>query len=378
MRFRGGVCEADGGVERSELNALILLRKLAYARAPTVTLWVTPPPQIIDLQGRSSSYAIALPALAQSFYTFPAHAFNLLQMNTIFSNQAAKGWLPWPILSPFLAIFLIVIGSLPFDYWLEFMGYTDPKGEPTSTLGFCLILLFPFAGMGGAVLLWLLIVERRNLATIGISSDRAIHRFAAGAMLGIAMMGVVVGLVAAFGGYHLVSIMPAFSNIGSLGWILALFICFAIQSSIEEFIFRGWLLSTVARRSNVPAGIIATSLAFTLLHFSRGEPILNMVFTFAFSVFACVLALKSKSIVGVMGWHAGWNWFGGTAFDVPITGFDTQVPALVAALQPTGPTFLTGGLEGPEGSIFALILMLVGILVVFGKMRQLKRKVTED
>jgi len=316
--------------------------------------------------------------LAQSFYTLRPHAFTLLQMNTIYSNQAAKGWLPWPILSPFLALLLVVIGSMPFDIWLEFMHFTDSKGEPTSTLGLCLLLLLPFAGMGGAVFLWLLIVERRTLATIGFSGDRAIHRFAAGLMLGILMMGGVVGLIAAFGGYHLVSLAPAFSDIRSLGWIFALLVCFALQASVEEFIFRGWLLSTVARRSNVIVGIIATSIPFTLLHFSRGQPILSIVFTFAFSVFACALAIKSKSIIGAMGWHTGWNWFGGTAFDVPITGFDTKVPALVAELQPKGPIFLTGGAEGPEGSIFALVLMLVGILVAFSKMLTHKRKVAED
>lgn len=295
-------------------------------------------------------------------------------MNTIFSDKAAKGWLPWPILSPFLALFLVVIGSMPFDNWLEFMHFTDPKGEPTSTFGFCLVLLLPFAGMAGAVLLWMLIVERRTFATIGISGDRFIQRFAAGLLLGIIMMGGVVGMIAAFGGYHLVSFMPAFSEIHSLGWIFALLICFTVQASIEEFIFRGWLLSTVARRSNIIVGIIVTSLPFTLLHFSRGQPILNTIFTFAFSVFACALAIRSKSIIGAMGWHTGWNWFGGTAFDVPITGFDTHVPALVAELKPIGPTFLTGGTEGPEGSIFALVLLLLGILFIFGQMRALKLK----
>lgn len=297
-------------------------------------------------------------------------------MKNIYSDQAARGWLPWPVLSPFLAILLVVIGSTPFDFLLEFMGFTDPKGQPTSTLGFCLLLLFPFAGMGGAVLMWLLLVEKRNLATIGISGEHTVRRFAVGAILGIAMMGGVVALAAAFGGYRLINLVPAFSDIGALGWISALFLCFTVQASIEEFIFRGWLLSTVTRRSNVIAGIIATSIAFTLLHFTRGAPILNTIFTFAFSVFACALALKSKSIIGAMGWHTGWNWFGGTAFDVPITGFDTRVPALVAELQPTGPTFLNGGAEGPEGSIFALILLLVGLLVIFTKLRQTKRKAT--
>lgn len=316
-------------------------------------------------------------AIAQSFYTFAGASFTLLGMKTIYSDQAAKGWLPWPILSPFLAIFLVVIGSTPFDFWLEFMRFTDVQGQPTSTLGFCLVLLFPFIGMGGAVLLWVLFVERRSLETIGIMGNNVIPRFAKGAMLGIAMMGGVVALIGAFGGYRLVSLAPAFSEIGSLGWILALFICFIVQASIEEFIFRGWLLSTVTRKSNVIFGIIATSVAFTLLHFTRSAPILNTIFTFAFSVFACVLAIKSKSIIGAMGWHTAWNWFGGTAFDVPITGFDTRVPAFIAELQPTGPTFLTGGQEGPEGSIFALILVLVGILVIIAKMRATKPKVTE-
>lgn len=299
-------------------------------------------------------------------------------MNTIFSDKAAKGWLPWPILSPFLALFLVIIGSMPFDNLLEFMHFTDSKGEPTSTIGFCLMLLLPFTGMGGAILLWMLIVERRSLATIGISGDNIIRRFAVGLMLGILMMGAVVCLIAAFGGYHLVSILPAFSDIRALGWIFALLICFTVQASIEEFIFRGWLLSTVSRRSNIIVGIIVTSLVFTLLHFSRGQPILSIVFTFTFSVFACALAIKSKSIIGAMGWHTGWNWFGGTAFDVPITGFYTQVPALVAKLLPNGPIFLTGGTEGPEGSIFALVLLMVGILFIFGKMRPLKRKIAKD
>ncbi len=299
-------------------------------------------------------------------------------MKTIYSDQAAKGWLPWPILSPFLAIFLVVIGSTPFDFWLEFMRFTDAQGQPTSTLGFCLVLLFPFIGMGGAVLLWVLFVERRSLATVGVLGNHIIPRFAKGAMLGIAMMGAIVALIGAFGGYRIVSFAPAFSDISALGWILALFMCFSVQASLEEFIFRGWLLSTVVRRSNVILGIIATSVAFTLLHFTRGAPILSIVFTFTFSVFACALAIKSKSIIGAMGWHTGWNWFGGTAFDVPITGFDTRVPALIAALQPNGPIYLTGGNEGPEGSIFASILFLVGTLFIFVKMRPLKQKPVEE
>ena len=60
-----------------------------------------------------------------------------------------------------------------------------------------------------------------------------------------------------------------------------------------------------------------------------------------------------------MGWHAGWNWFGGTGFDVPITGMESDLPALIVKLVPVGPAYLNGAGEGPEGSVFTFALLAV-------------------
>ena len=51
-----------------------------------------------------------------------------------------------------------------------------------------------------------------------------------------------------------------------------------------------------------------------------------------------------------MGWHAGWNWLLAVGFEVPVTGLDVHLPALLVKLTPIGPDALTGGAEGPEGS----------------------------
>ena len=87
-----------------------------------------------------------------------------------------------------------------------------------------------------------------------------------------------------------------------------------------------------------------------------------LVMTFIFAIFACAWVRRSNSIWGVMGWHVGWNWFGGTGFDVPITGLDTGLPALVVKLVPVGPAYLNGAGEGPEGSVFTLALLTVASL----------------
>lgn len=116
-----------------------------------------------------------------------------------------------------------------------------------------------------------------------------------------------------------------------------------------------------ARKFGPLAAVVLTTMLFTLLHFGRGQPLLSTMTIVLFSVFACMWALKARSIWGVMGWHAGWNWLLATGFDLPVTGLDAGVPALLVRLIPVGPGWLTGGAEGPEGSIFCALVLIAGI-----------------
>lgn len=166
------------------------------------------------------------------------------------------------------------------------------------------------------------------------------------------------------GGYSVGEVLPAFSSPASLLWIAILLPCFAFQSGVEEFIFRGWLLSTATRRWNLAAGFIASSAAFTFLHFSPHQPVRETVMAFTFGLFACAWAWRAGSIWGVMGWHAGWNWFAGVGFAVPITGLDVHLPALLLQLTPAGPEALTGGTAGPESSLLTIGLLAAGTLLL--------------
>jgi uncharacterized protein len=294
--------------------------------------------------------------------------------HTIFSSEPHRGWLPWAWFSPIVCILLVAFSSVPFDLGLEWIGLTDAKGKPLSTFGFCLFLLLPFVAMGAAVWAWSRFVERRGLATLGLTGAQRLRKHLAGLATGVGMMALAVILIWLAGGYVSKAIFPAFSSPVSLFWIAILLACFVVQSGVEEFIFRGWLLSTATRRWNLTAGFIASSLAFTFLHFSPHQPFREIVMSFTFGLFACAWAWRAGSIWGVMGWHAGWNWFAGVGFAVPITGLDVQLPALLVQLVPSGPDFLTGGSAGPESSILTIDILAAATLLLLVSPKQLAEK----
>ncbi len=290
----------------------------------------------------------------------------------IFSDETPKGWIPPGIAAPVICILLFAVSMLPFDFGLTYLDLTDAKGSPRGPLGFCLLLV-SFIAAGLAVSGWVRWVEKRSLESVGLRGEQRLKKFLIGLAVGIAMMGAIVAVITLSGGYRVADLAPAFASPAALGWIALLLACFTVQASIEEFVFRGWLFSTIMRRWNTTAAFILTSAAFTFLHFSPRTPLLSLAMTFIYSIFACAWVRRSNSIWGVMGWHTGWNWFGGTGFDVPITGLESGLPALVVKLVPVGPAYLNGGGEGPEGSVFTVALLAVASLILLSLARSRKQ-----
>jgi membrane protease YdiL (CAAX protease family) len=93
----------------------------------------------------------------------------------------------------------------------------------------------------------------------------------------------------------------AFRSLVSLGSIAVLLVCFAPQSSVEELVFRGWMLSAIAAKFRVVIAVLLSSLVFSFLDF---EPRANWIFVlnvFLFAVFACCWVIRTGTVWGVMG-----------------------------------------------------------------------------
>jgi hypothetical protein len=141
-----------------------------------------------------------------------------------------------------------------------------------------------------------------------------------------------------------------------------------VQASVEEILFRGWLLSAITRKLGLVAAVVLSSMLFSALHYGPGQLPLVTANTFLFAIFACAWAIRTQNIWGVMGWHAGWNWLLAVGFELPVTGIDVQMPALIVALHPQGVAEVTGGAQGPEGSIFCTIFFVAAAAGLFASM----------
>ncbi len=167
------------------------------------------------------------------------------------------------------------------------------------------------------------------------------------------------------GGLQFTGVAPAFSQPASLVPIALLLFTFALQSSVEELLFRGWLLSVLSKKFNVPIAVVVSSALFSLLHFNPRTHWLVSVGTFLFGLFGCAWVLRTRSVLGIMGWHAGWNWLLAVGFGLPLTGIDVGLPALLVDLQPVGPDWLTGGPQGPEASVVCFGYFILGIALMW-------------
>ncbi len=282
----------------------------------------------------------------------------------VYSTEPARGWIPWGALSAFLALVFVIATALPGDSLIANFVNLSPEGNPLDPAALIAFTLVPFGFLLLVLLAWVRFVERRSLASIGLVGENKLREFLRGHAIGLAGLFVVVLGIWIAGGLHLTAVAPAFSQPASLVPILLLLFTFALQSSVEELLIRGWLLSVLAKKFNVPVAVIVSSALFSLLHFNPRTHWLVSVGTFLFGLFACAWVLRTRSVLGIMGWHAGWNWLLAVGFGLPLTGIDVGLPALLVDLQPIGPEWLTGGAQGPEASVVCFGYFILGMVLM--------------
>lgn len=292
-----------------------------------------------------------------------------MNSRALYSDEPHRGWLPWGALSPFLAILFVVIPAIPLELGFERLGLFDAQGNPAGLRGIALFLLLPFGLTGLVVLGWVRFVERRSLASIGLTRPGGIAKLGRGHLVGCGTIILVVLAIWLAGGFEAQRYAPAWRSPRALLDIAILLPCFLVQASVEEIVFRGWMLSAVARKFNLAWAVALSSLIFCLLHYSPGQFWLVTLNLLLFGGFTCAWALRANSIWGVMGWHAGWNWLLATGFQLPVTGIDLQLPALLVALAPRGADYLTGGSQGPEGSVACTVFLAIAIVVLRRKQK---------
>lgn len=187
--------------------------------------------------------------------------------------------------------------------------------------------------------------------------------FLVGLALGMGMM-LLVHLIQRAGRW--VAVGPGDGTIGRVEG-LSLVLLLGV-SALEEWIFRGLLFNLLLPRVGPGITLALTSAVFGLLHLgNRVRPLTVFNAGLAGAAFGAARLLTGGLALPV-GLHVGWNLMQWPILGYPLYGVERQgflrFPTLVTC-RPQGPQLLSGGTDGPEGSLLdtavsgALFLILL-------------------
>ena len=200
-------------------------------------------------------------------------------------------------------------------------------------------------------------VEKRPLDDYGIPLRQAFGaRFWEGSLWGFAMLSAILLLLWLTGHFQTDSV--ALTGSAIVRWALAWGATFLGVSLTEEFAFRGYWLFTMSRRIRFWPAAFFLSVIFGVAHLgNHGENVLGIVQVVATGLLFCLMIRRTGTLWFTIGFHAAWDWAETYFYGTPDSGLLGVGRFLNSSVY--GPNWLTGGSAGPEGSIFAMVILLL-------------------
>lgn len=275
------------------------------------------------------------------------------------AKRPTRWWSGWIV-----AVLILMIGATVGQgigsAVLGSPGPDDPmyQFEEFFSFGFTLV----------ALLLWVVGKEGRPFSSLGFRGGNAVGKLAAGVVIGALMMGVGVLALTVVGQYE--AGVSEHTNVGSqaLALLLPLAVVFLLQASTEEAVTRGYMLQIGGRQLPGWVAIIAPSVIFSVLHV--GASPLGLVNIALYALFASFVALGQGSLWLICGTHAGWNYFQGNIFGLPVSG-NPKANSLLAFGPAEGSSeLLSGGEFGIEASLAGTVVLVIALVLAFAAYRR--------
>ncbi|YCK40010.1 CPBP family intramembrane glutamic endopeptidase [Actinomadura sp. ATCC 39365] len=179
-----------------------------------------------------------------------------------------------------------------------------------------------------------------------------------GMLLGSGLFIGLMVLIAAFGGWQELSW-------GSFGGFLGAAGLMASVAVAEELLFRGVVFRIMEERTGTVIALVVSMLLFGAMHLVNGNATLWGAFAIALTGGAMLAAayVATRSLWLPIGLHFAWNFAQAGIFGVTVSGSAVPPEGLLNVTL-SGPTALTGGVFGPEASLFALLVCMVPTILL--------------
>ncbi len=137
----------------------------------------------------------------------------------------------------------------------------------------------------------------------------------------------------------------------------------AVAGLAEEVAFRGYAYRRLIQAIGPVAATIMMSLLFGVAHMlNPGATWTSTVVTMLAGLLLSIAWLRTHGLWLGWGFHFAWNASMGILFGLPISGI-TDFASIVET-HTFGRLWLTGGDYGPEGAVFTVVVLLVGIAIL--------------
>lgn len=197
--------------------------------------------------------------------------------------------------------------------------------------------------------------ERRTVTEVARAG--AVSGLGGGTLAGVALFGMVIANLAFLGGYQV-------NGLGSVTGAVALFGLMAAAAVTEEVLFRGVLFRVIEERAGTWVSLVVTSVLFGLVHLPNPNSTLLglLIITVGAGSLLAAAYAATRSLWLPIGLHFGWNLAASAIFSTEVSGNDTAQGLLDAETR--GPTLLTGGVFGPEASLYSLVFTVLAAVVL--------------
>ncbi len=207
-------------------------------------------------------------------------------------------------------------------------------------------------------------LRKERLSSVGFVLDaRWARELGVGTFFGIATLLLAVAMIWAVGGVRL-ALDPA-RSLATMAYGAYMFLFVAL---FEETLFRGFVFQRLVAGAGPWIAQIALGLLFAAGHW--GNPDMHgatmawaSVELFLGAVLLGLAYLRTRSLAMPIGIHLGWNWAQGHLLGFGVSGF--AQPGWFHPLLLDRPEWVTGGRFGPEASIFAVVVDVLLIAVLW-------------
>ena len=256
----------------------------------------------------------------------------------------------------------------PFSLVISFLVNSFSPGNGIASIQeffyhyFLYYELFSFVIILFLFMFWVKVIEKNALSSLGFVKRNWLKYLAWGILLSLLQMGVIalVYQVSGIGSFVLNEL-----SLEPLLFILGLFPFWLLQGGTEEVATRGWLLTRIAAKTNLPLAIAISSSLFGILHMGNaGVTFLSILNIILDGVLAGLLFIYTDSIWLVVAQHGTWNYVQGNLLGFQVSGTSADA-SIFSFTMGDGPDWLTGGAFGAEGSIITTLVLLVSLVIVY-------------